>query len=75
MIIELRRKWHLGRCVDLSDGKLPADWPADVPVIVQAGVDGDAAGCHCRTPEIAQQLVGALRRSAADHAVGFRTVA
>ncbi len=56
----------------LDQWELPANWPLGVPVIVQAGVDGDAAGCHCRTPEAAQQLVDALQRSAAAHDVAFR---
>lgn len=59
----------------LEQWELPADWPADVPVIVQAGVDGDAAGCHFRTSETEQELVEALHRSATTHAVGLRTVA
>jgi len=59
----------------LDQWELPAEWPAVVPVIVQAGVDGDAAGCHCRTPEAAQKLADAIQRSATAHAVAVRLVA
>src|SRR4051812_33169359 len=58
----------------LVDWKLPAEWPEEVPLIVQAGADGDAAGCHCRTPQIADNLNGALRRSAAAHGVAVRSI-
>jgi len=59
----------------LDQWELPGEWPAVVPVIVQAGVDGDAAGCHCRTPKAAQELIDAIQRSATAHAVALRCVA
>ena len=58
----------------LGDWELPADWPEQVPLIVQAGVDGDAAGCHCRTPQIEQELRRALQRSATSHGVAVRSI-
>jgi len=58
----------------LERWELPGDWPADVPAIIQAGVDGDAAGCHCRTREIEDALREALQRSAAAHGVAIRTI-
>jgi hypothetical protein len=58
----------------LRDWKLPADWPDEVPLIVQAGVDGDAAGCHCRTPQIEKDLRGALQRSATARGVVVRSI-
>lgn len=58
----------------LEDWELPADWPEEVPLIVQAGVDGDAAGCHCRSPQIEQELRGALQRSATSHGVAVRSI-
>jgi hypothetical protein len=58
----------------LEDWQLPGDWPAEVSAIIQAGVDGDAAGCHCRTHEIERSLRDALERCAAAHGVEVRTV-
>ena len=58
----------------LEDWKLPADWPEEVPLIVQAGVDGDAAGCHCRSSQIEQELCGALQRSATSHGVAVQSI-
>jgi hypothetical protein len=58
----------------LQDAELPGDWPAEVSAIIQAGVDGDAAGCHCRTHEIEQTLRDTLQRCAAAHGVEIRTV-
>ena len=58
----------------LGDWELPADWPAEVRLIVQAGADGDAAGCHCRTTQIEQELRGALQRSATSHGVAVRNI-
>ena len=37
-------------------------------------VDGDAAGCHCRSPQIEQELRGALKRSATSHGVAVRSI-
>lgn len=54
--------------------RLPRDWPPDVAAIIQAGVDGDGAGCRCRTPEIEQELRGALERRAIANGLGFRTI-
>jgi hypothetical protein len=48
----------------LEEWKLPDVWPSHVSAIIQAGVDGDAAGCHCRTRGIEDQLRDALRRCA-----------
>jgi hypothetical protein len=56
----------------LEDWEVPGSWPADVLAIIQAGVDGDAAGCHCRTPDIERDLRDALQRSATTHGVVFR---
>jgi len=58
----------------LEKWELPVDWPADVSAIIQAGVDGDAAGCHCRTEEIERELRDALERRATLHGIGFRTI-
>ena len=58
----------------LEKWELPVDWPADVSAIIQAGVDGDAAGCHCRTQEIERELCDALERRATLHGIGFRTI-
>jgi hypothetical protein len=58
----------------LEDWNLPGDWPPDVSAIIQAGVDGDAAGCHCRTQEIAGQLRDALERHGATHGIDVRAV-
>ena len=55
----------------LGDWELPADWPEEVPLIVQAGVDGDAAGCHCRSSQIEQELCG--RYSALQPLMGIRS--
>jgi hypothetical protein len=54
--------------------ELPADWPADVSAIIQAGVDGDAAGCHCRTQQIERDLRDALLHHAAAHGIDVRTI-
>ena len=58
----------------LEKWELPVGWPADVSAIIQAGVDGDAAGCHCRTQEIERELRDALERRASLHGIGFRTI-
>jgi hypothetical protein len=44
--------------------KLPDEWPPEVLVIVQAGADGDAAACHCRTAELEGRLRSALEAAA-----------
>ena len=58
----------------LEDWKVPDEWPAEVSAIVQAGVDGDAAGCHCRTRDIEKDLRGALERCATAHGVAIHTI-
>jgi hypothetical protein len=58
----------------LEDWNLPDDWPPDVSAIIQAGVDGDAAGIHCRTQEIADQLRAALERHGATHGIHTRVI-
>lgn len=58
----------------LEDWNLPKRWPAEVSAIIQAGVDGDAAGCHCRTQEIEGELRKALELSATAYGVVFRTI-
>jgi hypothetical protein len=58
----------------LETWELPVGWPADVSAIIQAGVDGDAAGCHCRTQEIERELRDALERRATLHGIDFRMI-
>jgi hypothetical protein len=58
----------------LEDWKLPDDWPSDVSAIIQAGVDGDAAGCHCRTRDIEERLRDALRRCAPAHGIAVHAI-
>jgi hypothetical protein len=58
----------------LESWELPDPWPPEVSAIIQAGVDGDAAGCHCRTQEIEQDLRALLQRCAASHGVAVRTI-
>ena len=43
-----------------QDWHLPAPWPDGVLLIVQAGVDGDAAICHCKDEEVDRQFCRAL---------------
>jgi hypothetical protein len=58
----------------LEEWKLPQDWPADVSAIIQAGVDGDAAGCHCRTRDVEDQLRDALRRCATRYGIAVHAM-
>jgi hypothetical protein len=58
----------------LEDWMVPAEWPAAVSAIIQAGVDGDAAGCHFRTPEIEREFRTALQRRASGRGVAIRTI-
>ena len=58
----------------LESWELPTAWPADVSAIIQAGVDGDAAGCHCRTESIERELRDALRRQGTAHGIEVRTI-
>jgi hypothetical protein len=58
----------------LEEWKLPDDWPSDVSAVIQAGVDGDAAGCHCRTRDIEVQLRDALRRCATAHGIAVHAI-
>ena len=58
----------------LEDWSLPNDWPPDVSAVIQAGVDGDAAGCHCRTREIAGELRDALERHGVAHGIRVRAI-
>jgi hypothetical protein len=58
----------------LEEWKLPDDWPSDVSAIIQAGVDGDAAGCHCRTRDIEDALRDALRRCASAAGIAVHAI-
>lgn len=51
-----------------EDWTLPQAWPREVAVIVQAGVDGDAAGCHCPTAAVEATLRETIRRFSHDKA-------
>jgi hypothetical protein len=55
-----------------QDWRLPTPWPESVFLIVQAGVDGDAAICHCRDREVDERLCTALRVAATDAGARFR---
>jgi hypothetical protein len=58
----------------LEQWKLPGDWPSEVSAIIQAGVDGDSAGCHCRTRDIETHLRDALRRCATAHGLAVHAI-
>jgi hypothetical protein len=58
----------------LEEWKLPVAWPEGVSAIIQAGVDGDAAGCHCPTRDLERELLESLERRAMANGVGIRTV-
>jgi hypothetical protein len=58
----------------LEEWKRPDDWPSDVSAIIQASVDGEAAGCHCRTRDIEDHLRDALRRCAAAHGIAVHAI-
>jgi hypothetical protein len=55
-----------------QDWQLPAPWPAALLLLVQAGVDGDAAICHCRDRQIEQQLCTALRLATIESGANFK---
>jgi hypothetical protein len=54
-----------------QDWQLPAHWPEGLLLIVQAGVDGDAAICHCANSHVAETLLSALQIAATDAGAGF----
>jgi hypothetical protein len=58
----------------LENWKIPAAWPAAVLAIIQAGADGDAAGCHFRTMEIEQEMRAAVERRANARGIAIRTI-
>jgi hypothetical protein len=58
----------------LEKWELPESWPDEVFAIIQSGVDGDAAACHCRTSQIEQTLREALQRAAHSRGVTVRTI-
>ena len=55
-----------------QDRQLPDPWPDGVLMIVQAGVDGDAAICHCRNRQIDQRFCSLLGDSANAAGAGFQ---
>lgn len=58
----------------LEDWALPADWPAELLAVVQAGVDGDAAACHCRSAGVEQSLRAALEHGARRHGLDVQPI-
>ncbi len=57
-----------------QDWHLPTPWPEDVLIIVQSGVDGDAAICHCRGSQIAEKLSNSLRQVVTTTDVAFQVL-
>jgi hypothetical protein len=55
-----------------EDWRLPVPWPEGVLLLVQAGVDGDAAICHCRDRSIDDLLCAGLRRTAIESGAHFK---
>ena len=55
-----------------EDWQLPVPWPEALPLLVQAGVDGDAAICHCRDRRIDEQFCTALRLATIESGANFK---
>lgn len=55
-----------------QDWRLPTPWPESVLLIVQAGVDGDAAICHCKDRQVDDRLCSALRVAASEMGASFK---
>jgi hypothetical protein len=54
-----------------QEWRLPIPWPESVLLLIQAGVDGDAAICHCMDRQIDEEFCTALRIAADEAGVGF----
>jgi hypothetical protein len=55
-----------------QEWRLPDPWPDGVLLIVQAGVDGDAAICHCLNRHIDERFCSLLGDSAKTAGAGFQ---
>jgi hypothetical protein len=55
-----------------QERRLPDPWPEGVLLIVQAGVDGDAAICHCQNRHIDERFCSLLGDSARAVGAGFQ---
>jgi len=54
-----------------QDSFLPWPWPESLLLVVQSGVDGDAAICHCKDSQIDAQFRSALRLAASQAEARF----
>jgi len=54
-----------------QDWFLPSPWPVSLLLVVQSGVDGDAAICHCKDTQIDAQFRATLRVAASESGTRF----
>ena len=54
-----------------QDWLLPSPWPVSLLLVVQSGVDGDAAICHCKDTQIDAQFRATLRVAASESGTRF----